>query len=81
MSESSLPSIIIFNEEEKKSEIITYSINGKYLADYKEDQVIEFPVKIKDLNTYEYIAYYSKSQVNVRNLPSLSLQIVILYSS
>ena len=77
LSESSLPSIIIFNEEEKKSEIITYSINGKYLADYKEDQVIEFPVKIKDLNTYEYIAYYSKSQVNVRNLPSLSLQIVI----
>ena len=77
LSESSLPSIVVINEEEKSSEIITYSINGKYLADFKEDQAIEFPVKIKDLNTYEYIAYFSKSQVNVRNLPSLSLQIVI----
>ena len=40
LSESSSPSIVTINEEEKGPKIIIYSINRKYLADYKEDQDI-----------------------------------------
>ena len=77
LSESSLPSIIVVTEEEKECRILSYSINGKFLVNIKEDKTFNCPSKIKDLNSYEYLAYYSKSQVHVINLPSLSLQFQI----
>jgi hypothetical protein len=77
LSESSLPSIIVVTEDEKETHIFSYSINGKFLVNLKEDKTFNCPLKIKDLNSYEYLAYYSKSQIHVINLPSLSLQIQI----
>ena len=77
LSESSLPSIIVVTEDNKECQIFSYSINGKYLASLKEDKTFNCPLKIKDLNSYEYLAYYSKSQIHVINLPSLSSQILI----
>ena len=77
LSESSLPSIIIINEDKNNSHILSYSINGKLLNSFKEDKTMGFPLKVKDLNTLEYLVYYSNSQINIRNLPSLTLQIVI----
>ena len=77
LSESSLPSIIVVTEDVKDCHILSYSINGKFLYSLKEDKSFSCPIKIKDLNSYEYLAYYSKSQIHVLNLPSLSLQIQI----
>ena len=77
LSESSLPSIIVINQDKYNCHILSYSINGKLLNCFKEDKAMGFPLKIKDLNTFEYLVYYANSQINIRNLPSLSLQIVI----
>jgi hypothetical protein len=77
LSESSLPSIIVVTEDDKECHILSYSINGKFLVNLKEDKTFNCPLKIKDLNSYEYLAYYSKSQIHVINLPSLSLQFQI----
>ena len=76
LSESSLPSIIAITEEGKKSAIFSYSINGKFLVELKEEDNIICPLKIKDLNSYEYLIYFSNNQVTIRNLPSLSIQII-----
>ena len=76
LSESSLPSIIIVLENDNNSEIISYSINGNFLACIKEDKDIISPLKIKDINSYEYLVYYSDSQIKIINLPSLSLQTI-----
>ena len=77
LSESSLPSIIIIIEDDKNCEIFSYSINGKMLNNLKEDKSMNSILKIKDLNSFEYLAYYADSQIFIRNLPSLSLQIAI----
>ena len=76
LSESSLPSIIIVLENENNSEIISYSINGTFLTSIKEDKDIICPLKIKDINSYEYLVYYSEFQIKIINLPSLSLQTI-----
>ena len=62
---------------DKECHILSYSINGKFSVNLKEDKTFNCPLKIKDLNSYEYLAYYSKSQIHVINLPSLSLQFQI----
>ena len=77
LSESSLPSIIIIIEEDKNCEILSYSINGRFLNSIKENAKIESTSKIKDLNSLEYLAYFVDTQIYIRNLPSLSLQIII----
>ena len=77
LSESSLCSIIVINEDNNNCEILSYSINGKLLTHCKEDKTMSYPLKIKDLNTFEYIIYYANSQINIRNLPSLTVQIII----
>ena len=60
LSESSLPSIIMITENDNNCEILSYSINGKFLAKSKEDKSLECPIKIKDLNSFEYLVYYAK---------------------
>ena len=77
LSESSLPSIIIITEDNGKCDILSYSINGRFLASIKEDKTFECPIKIKDLNSFEYLAYYANSKINIINLPSLTLQFSI----
>ena len=79
LAESSLPSIVIITEDDDKCELFSYSINGKFLAKSKEDKSLECPIKIKDLNSFEYLVYYAKlyNHINIINLPSLSIQIVI----
>ena len=77
LSESSLPSIIIITEDEKNSNIYSYSINGKILNKLKCDKNIDCITKIRDLNSFEYLVYYSKSRIFLRNLPNLSLQFII----
>ena len=77
LSESSLPSIIAINQDNNSSYIFSYSINGQFLSDISESNIIISPSKIKDLNSYEYLVYYNNSELCIRNLPSLSLQIII----
>ena len=77
LSESTLPSIIVINEDNNKCEILSYSINGKLLANFNEDKNMSYPLKIRDLNTFEYLVYYANSQINIRNLPSLTWQIMV----
>ena len=77
LSESSLPSIIIITEDNGKCDILSYSINGRFLASIKEDKTFECPIKIKDLNSFEYLAYYANSKINIINLPRLTLQFSI----
>ena len=77
LSESSLPSIIVVIEDKNNCEIYSYSINGKLLNNIKEDKSMDCLSKIKDLNSIEYLVYYSNSQIFIRNLPSLSPQIIV----
>jgi WD40 repeat protein len=74
-----IPSIIIIGEEEEKqeSEIFVYSINGHLIMRQKEQYLITCPIIIKDINSYEYLAYIGKDNIIIRNLPSLYLQVNI----
>ena len=75
-----LPSIIIISEEdeeEKKSEIFVYSINGHLFMRQKEQSLITSPKIIKNINSYDYLAYISKSNIIIRSLPSLFMQVII----
>ena len=75
-----LPSIIIISEEdeeEKKSEIFVYSINGYLFMRQKEQSLITSPKIIKNINSYDYLAYISKSNIIIRSLPSLFMQVII----
>ena len=69
MSSSPLPCVAIFSEEE--SEIVIYSINGKYLSKIKEPNGFKSPKIVKDSNFCEYILYISARKVLVRSLPYL----------
>ena len=77
LSESSLPSIIIISQNIEDSKIYSYSINGQFLTSAKEDKNLLSPLKIKDLNSFEYLVYYNSSEIYIRNLPSLSMQIIV----
>ena len=75
-----LPSIIIIseeNDEEKKSEIFVYSINGHLFMRQKEQSLITSPLIIKDINSYDYLAYIGKNNIVIRSLPSLFMQVII----
>ena len=75
-----LPSIIIISEEdeeEKNSEIFVYSINGHLFMRQKEQSLITSPKIIRDINSYDYLAYISKNNIIIRSLPSLFMQVII----
>ena len=75
-----LPSTIIISEdddEEKKSEIFVYSINGYLFIRQKEQSLITSPQIIKDINSYDYLAYIGKNNIIIRSLPSLFMQVII----
>ena len=77
LSESSLPSIIIILEKKDEKEILSYSINGEFLMSIKESKNISNVVKIKNLNSYEYLAYFVYDELKIINLPSLSTHLKI----
>ena len=75
-----LPSIVIITEEgdeDKKGEIFVYSINGHLFMRQKEQSLISSPQIIKDINSYDYLAYIGKNNVIIRSLPNLFMQVII----
>ena len=79
LSTSSLPSIIVIGIENDCREIYSYSINGKYLTQKKEEYSLLNPIIIKDLNSYEYLVYISKNNnsIVIRDLPFLNIYNII----
>ena len=75
LSGSPLPSIIVIGEENKVSEIFVYSINGKLLIRQKEESIITSPIIIRDLNSYEYLAYILNETIIIRSIPTLFRQV------
>ena len=61
-----------------EKEILSYSINGEFLISRKENKNnMSNIIKFKNLNTYEYLAYFIGSELKVLNLPSLSIHLRI----
>ena len=75
LSESSLPSIIIIIEKENNNEIFSYSINGELLLSLNENKNMSNIIKFKNINSYEYLAYFIGNELKILNLPSLSLHL------
>ena len=71
---SPLPCIVVIHDGNYKiSNIDVYSINGKNLSSNNDEinYKIRNPIIIKDLNSYEYLAYVAKNVISIRYLPSL----------
>lgn len=75
LSESSLPSIIVIIEKENNNEIFAYSINGELLLSLNENKNMSNIIKFKNINSYEYLAYFVDNELKMLNLPSLSLHL------
>ena len=71
---SPLPSIVVIGEENKISEIFVYSINGELYLRQKEQDIIQCPIIIKDLNSKEYLAYIINESIIIRAIPTLIRQ-------
>ena len=74
LSASPLPSIVVIGEENKISEIFVYTINGELYLRQKEQDVIQCPLIIKDLNSNEYLAYIINESIIIRSIPTLIRQ-------
>ena len=77
LSESPLPSIIAITVENNISEIFVYSLNGKLLLRQKEEDLINCPLMIRDMNTNNYLAYIIQDNVVIRSLPNLIREVCI----
>jgi WD40 repeat protein len=79
LSTSSLPSIIVIGFENEHGAVYSYSINGKYLTQKKEEDTLLNPIIIKDLNCTEYLIYISKNNnsIVIRDLPFLNIHTII----
>ena len=77
ISSSPLPSIIIINDEENNSEVYVYSINGKFIFKYQEYVHIYNPLIIKDIYSFEYLAFSNKNSIVIKKLPNLDIQVNI----
>ena len=75
--ESTLASIIIIIERKNIMEIMSYSINGEFLLNVKENKNISNIIKFKNLNSYEYLALFIGDEMKIFNLPSLSVHLKI----
>ena len=74
LSSSPLPSVIVINDEENNSELYVYSINGKFLFKQQEYMHLTNPILIKDINSYEYLAFVGNNNIIIRKLPNLDIQ-------
>ena len=77
LSSSPIPSIIVISNDKNEREIFVYSINGFLVLRQKEQGNISSPIIFNDLNSNEYLAYICNSNIFIRNLPSLILQVII----
>ena len=77
LSSSPLPSIIIINQEENNNEILSYSINGNLMFKKQENYHLLNPILIKDIYSFEYLAYIGRDNIIIRKLPNLETQIKI----
>ena len=70
--ETTLPSIIILIEKGNNNEFLSYSINGEFLLSKKENKNMSNIIKFKNMNSYEYLAFFTGNELKILNLPSLS---------
>ena len=77
LSSSPLPSIIAICNEKNESEIFVYSINGKLLFRQKEQNNILSPKIIKDLNSNDFLVYICNSNICIRSIPNLIIQVLV----
>ena len=59
------------------NEILSYSINGELLLTLNESKNISNIIKFKNINSYEYLAYFINNELKILNLPSLSIHLFI----
>ena len=77
ISSSPLPSIIIINDEENNSELLVYTINGNYMFKQQEYTHMTNPFIIKDIYSFEYLAFVGSNSIIIRKLPNLEIQVNI----
>lgn len=75
LSSSPLPSVIVINDEENNSELFVYSINGKFMFKQQEYVHLTNPILIKDINSFEYLAFVGNNSIIIRKLPNLDIQV------
>ena len=76
LSDSPLPCIVLLSDEDN-TEILVYSINGKLIFKRNEYNKILCPMIIKDIYSYDYLAYIGNDHVNILNLPKLEVEVTI----
>ena len=74
LSDSPLPCIILLSDEEN-TEILVYSINGKLIYKRQEYNRILSPIIIKDLNSYDYLAYIGNNNIMILSIPDLNVDV------
>ena len=77
LSSSPLPSIIVINDEQSNSEIFVYSINGNFMFKQQEYIHMSNPIIIKDIYSFEYLAFVGRDNIIIRKLPNLEIQVNI----
>ena len=75
LSSSPLPCVIMINDEENNSEFYVYSINGNFMFKQQEYIHLTNPIIIKDIHSFEYLAYVGNNSIIIRKLPNLIYQV------
>ena len=76
LSDSPLPCIVLLSDEEN-TEILVYSINGKLIFKKNEYNKVLCPMIIKDIYSYDYLAYIGNDKVIILSLPKLDVEVTI----
>ena len=79
LSSSPLPSIIIIRDDTNNSEILVYSINGKFITQQTLYSRLINPIILKDLNSNEFLCYIDNEAVNILSLPNLEPRATIAF--
>ena len=77
LSSSPLPSVIAISDEENNSELYVYSINGSFMFKQQEYVHMNNPILIKDIYSFEYLAFVGRDNINIKKLPNLDFQLSI----
>ena len=77
ISSSPLPSVIVISDEENNSELYVYSINGNLMLKQQEYIHLTNPILIKDIYSFEYLAFVGNDSIIIRKIPNLDIQVNI----
>ena len=77
LSSSPLPSILVINDEVNNSELFVYSINGNLMFKQQEYIHLTNPILIKDIYSFEYLAFIGRDNIIIRKLPNLDVYVNI----